>query len=76
MIEFHLSDTEVEILLRALKLARESKAFPDPAMRGDQVRVDALEQQQQLRQNLDEHHAGTWADRMKSQTDKSRFHFD
>lgn len=58
MIEISLSGTEVEILLRAISLARECGRFPDPDIAGDATRASVLAQQ--LEHKLQEHNAGTW----------------
>lgn len=65
MIDIMLTTTELEILLRAIRLARAGPAFPDPASPGDEVRINVLEKQ--LAQALEKHRAATWSGRMKRQ---------
>lgn len=68
MIEIFLTGTEVEIVLRAFKLAKETGQFPDPAIKGDDTRAIVLEDQ--FKKKLEEHEATTWGGRMKAQKNK------
>jgi hypothetical protein len=65
MLEIDVTPDEIEMLLRAMALARASGRFPDPAVHGEETRSAVLEQQ--MRRKLAAHEAGTWAGRMKAQ---------
>lgn len=63
MLQIYMTSTEVEIILRAMDIARSTGAFPDPAIEGDALRASSLATR--LRQAVEKDREDTVGGRIK-----------